>query len=131
VPKRISDEEVSIVENGIRQFAAVKHFKIDVKGNTITVYLPDQDFDPLIDEFSALGLGNPSKLREALTKNISYSPMMRFILTEEESGKFVVERMCFLGPDDDWLFLGGPDSLPKLVKKYCQHLGRDSFFELI
>ena len=132
VPKKIADEEVSIVENGIRQFAEVEHFKIDAKGNTITVYLPDQDLDPLVDEFSGLALGNRFKLRETLMRNRYYSsPMMRFALAEEESRKFVVERMCFLGPEDHWLHIQGPDHLPKLVKKYCQHLGKDSFFELI
>ncbi len=109
----------------------MKYFKIDVKENAITVYLPGQDVDSLINEFSALGLGNRAKLREGLMRNAYYSPMMRFVMAEEEGRRFVAERMCFLGPDDDWLFLQGPDRLPKLVKKYCRHLGRDSFFELI
>jgi len=131
VPKKVTDKEVSIVENAIRQFAQVKYFKIDVRENTITVYLPDQDLDPLINEFSALGLGNRSKFHELLKRNMYYSPMMRFILAEEEGRRFVVERMCFLGPEDEWLFLEGPNNLSKLVKKYFPHLGKDSFFELM
>ena len=131
VPRKISDKEVSIVENGIGQFTEVRYFKIDVREDTITVYLPDQDVDSFIDEFSSFGLGNRVKLREALMRNAYYSPMMRFVLADEESRRFVAERMCFLGPENRWLHLQGPDQLPKLVKKYCQHLGRDSFFELI
>jgi hypothetical protein len=28
---------------------------------------------------------------------------------------FVAERFCFRGAIDDWIFLGGPDDLKKLV----------------
>ncbi len=36
VPKKISHEEVSVVENSIRQYSKMKDYKIDVKGKAIT-----------------------------------------------------------------------------------------------
>jgi hypothetical protein len=36
VPKKISEEEVSVVENSIRQYAKLRDYKIDVKGKAIT-----------------------------------------------------------------------------------------------
>ena len=45
---------------------------------------------------------------------------------------FVVERWCFRGSIDDWIpMMGGRGSLPDLVRKYGQHLGKDSFYDLI
>ena len=32
---------------------------------------------------------------------------------------------CSVDVEDDWLFLDGLNDLSKLVKKYCQHLGKD------
>ena len=61
---------------------------------------------------------------------LSWSHLMRFVLDDEKSRKFVVERMCFIDPEG-WIFLRGPDDLAKLVKKYSPHLGKDTFFELM
>jgi hypothetical protein len=40
-----------------------------------------------------------------------------------------VERAGFL--DDDWVLLDDSNDLQKLAKKYCPHLGKDSFYDLI
>jgi len=130
VPKKITEEEVSIVENGIRQCARLKHYKIDVRGKTITIYLPDQERDELRNVLSQDSPLSPSKLDTFIETLITYSPKMRFILADEDGRKFEVERRCYIGPDD-WLFLQGPDDLSKLVKRYCGHLGKESFYELI
>jgi hypothetical protein len=55
---------------------------------------------------------------------------MRFVLDDEKSREFVVERMRFIDPEG-WILLRGPDDLAKLVKKYSPHLGKDTFFELM
>jgi hypothetical protein len=54
---------------------------------------------------------------------------MRFILTGEKERKFRVERADFL--DNDWFLLDGSNDLQKLAKKYCRHLGKESFYDLI
>lgn len=129
-PKIITDEEVAIVENGVRDFAKLDNFKIDVKSNSIVVFLPDQDLDRLEGILSQLWLDS-SKVHQALSEVLSYSPMMRFILIDEESRKFGVERYCFRGSMDDWIDLDESTDLARLVKKYGKHLGRDSFYDLI
>ena len=42
-PKIITDEERQVVEDGMRKYAEVQDYKIDVKGNAIVVYTADQD----------------------------------------------------------------------------------------
>jgi hypothetical protein len=59
-----------------------------------------------------------------------YQKMLRFTLTDETTGQFSVDRWCFRGSIDDWFFLDCGE-LRKLVEKYCRHLGKESFFELM
>ena len=42
-PKIITDEERQVVEDGMRKYASVQDYKIDVKGNAIVVYTADQE----------------------------------------------------------------------------------------
>src|SRR6266699_5199185 len=48
-PKIITDEERQVVEDGMRTYADVQDYKIDVKGNAIVVYTADQDRETLAD----------------------------------------------------------------------------------
>lgn len=129
VPQKISQDEVSVVENSIRRYAKLKDYKIDVKGSAITIYLPDQKIDDLKSCFDSLVFANHSLLDKALKNLLTYSPVMRFILTDQEGRKFRVERAEFI--DDDWYFLEDSKDLQKLAKKYCRHLGKDSFYDLL
>src|SRR4030042_2139499 len=87
--KQVTGQEISIVEKGIKQFSGVEHFKIDVKGKEITVFLPDQEIDTLVDHLSDLSFFKQPRLKEDLKKVLTYSPMMRFVLDDEKSRKFV------------------------------------------
>jgi hypothetical protein len=59
-----------------------------------------------------------------------YTAVMRFRLVEEDRRRFAAERFCFRGSIDDWIHIGGPDRLEKLVKRYVKYLGTDDFYEL-
>jgi hypothetical protein len=126
---KISQEEVSVVENSIQQYAKLKNYKIDVKGKAITIYLPDQEIDDLRSFFDSFVLVNHSLLDKSLKNILTFSPVMRFILADEKERRFRVERADFL--DDGWFLLEGGNDLQKLAKKYCRHLGKDSFYDLI
>jgi len=129
VPRKITQKEVSVVENRIRQYAKVKDYKIDVKGKAITIYLPDHEIDDLRSCFDSLVFIDHSLLDKSLKNILTYSPVMRFILSNQKGPNFRVERAGFL--DDDWVLLDDSNDLQKLTKKYCRHLGKDSFYDLI
>ena len=60
--------------------------------------------------------------------------VMRFTLVDEEARTFRVQRWCFRGSIDRWidLYLAGSEgNLKDLVKKFCPHIGKESFFELM
>src|SRR4030095_12050075 len=50
-PKIITDEECRIVDEGMRKYATVKDYKIDVKGNALLIYTAEQDIEALANIF--------------------------------------------------------------------------------
>ena len=50
-PKLITEEERQVVEEGMRKYADVKDYKIDVKGKVIVIYTADQDIETLANLF--------------------------------------------------------------------------------
>ncbi len=130
-PKIITDEEPQLVEDGMRKYASVQDYKIDVKGKAIIVYTADQSVDTLVDLFKDLHpdpAANP-QLMTTLRGVIQYSPMLTFILDDKEQRLFTAQRYCFRGSIDDWIDIDH-GKLEKLVKTYVQHLGNESYFEL-
>src|SRR6266567_504020 len=74
-PKIITDEERQVVEDGMRKYAEVQDYKIDVKGNAIVVYTADQDIETLAGLFKDMDSDpttNP-QLMTLLRKEIHYS----------------------------------------------------------
>jgi hypothetical protein len=132
VPRLVTEDEVATIDHGVREQAGLTYFLIDVKGKDIIVYLANEDVSFLEERvFPRFGLLPESALARALPKLLSYSPMMRFTLVGEDPRLFAVWRWCFLGSIDDWFPLSGVGDLKKLVAKYCPHLGRESFYELM
>jgi hypothetical protein len=131
-PKIITDEERQVVEDGMRKYASVQDYKIDVKGKALIVYTADQNLDTLADLFTDLHpdpTANP-QLMATLRGVIQYSPMMQFILAEKAQRLFTVQRYCFRGSIDDWIDLDH-GTLAQLVRTYVKHLGNASYFELV
>jgi hypothetical protein len=130
-PQIITPEEIETVKAGVKKYAKIDNFIVDVKGKTIIVYLVDQDVEMLM-EFASFTHGqNSAHAREAIMQSLSYSPMMQFVLNDAQTREFVVQRWCFLGSVDDWISLSSSTDLNELVKKYGRHLGKESFFDLM
>jgi hypothetical protein len=129
-PKMITDEEFVTVEQGMKKFYSLQYYQIDVKKEIIYVYTPNQNVNNLSRYHSSFSIANPIDIESAIARSLSYSPMLRFILHDEQKRIFAAERFCFLGSIDDWIEIGYPDTLPTLVEKYVQHLEKDSFYEL-
>ena len=64
----------------------------------------------------------------------NYLKVMRFTLVDEKDRTFRVQRWCFRGSIDQWIDLwmsGSEGKLSDLVKKFCPHIGQESFYELM
>ena len=104
IPQIITDDEIMVVQAGLRKFAKRQNCIVDVKKEHIVVYEGQGGY---------------------------FQPILRFTLMDENARLFSADRWCFLGSIDDWFPLSGYGELPKLVEKYCRHLGKESFFELM
>ena len=127
-PKIIADEEIAVVERGVANYAHVPYYIVDVKDKAIVVYLADQDTDLLLNTFDSHFLLQRDPA--ALPRFLSFSPMMRFILQDEQKRTFFAQRFCFLGSIDDWINISPLDSLEELVRQFVPHLGQQSFYDL-
>lgn len=132
VPRLVTNEEVATVEKGTRTLAKLNYFVIEVKEASIIVYLSNDNTAFLENSLSTrFGIRDRAVLWREMQRFLTYSPMMRFTLVDQQQRQFAVDRWCFLGSIDDWFPLAGSGELSKLVKKYVPHLGQESFFELM
>lgn len=131
-PKLITDEEQQIVMDGMRRNASVESYRIDVKGKAIIIYIADQDSDAFdrIFQYFPSSPEEKARMMTVLRQQMHYSPMMQFILSDEERRLFWPQRYCFRGSIDDWISIGVPDTLTNVLKTYVKHLGKASYFEL-
>ena len=129
LPRFVTDEEVAILERGVREQAKLSYLIIDVKEKSIVVHIANDNVTFLTENFGSLRLMGPEELAKSVQKFLTYLPMMRFTLVDEKTRQFTVERWCFLGSIDDWFPLGGFGDLKGLVARYCPHLGQESFYE--
>ncbi|MFH1673181.1 MAG: hypothetical protein ABIF87_07130 [Pseudomonadota bacterium] len=137
-PKIITDIEKQIIDKYLTKLETPRRYVLDIKGKVITIFESDQDIDNLKELFGDMlnsgvhqkNMGIDLTVDSVVNLAISYCPVMRFALEDEVRRTFIAERYCFKGSIDDWIYIGGPDSLEKLVRKYVIHLGTDFFYDL-
>jgi hypothetical protein len=99
----------------------------DVNGKEIVIHEGDTHIETLRASnirFSERGL------EEYAARNAQFTAVMRFVLKDAATREFAPERFCFRGSVEDWISIGEPDQLPKLVSRFFKHLGRDSVYDL-
>jgi hypothetical protein len=129
-PKIITDEERQVVEDGMRKYASVQDYKIDVRGNAIEIHTAHQDSETFSEMFTRARPDlDQTQIAAFVAQAVHYFPMMQFLLEDEQRRTFTAQRYCFIGSIDDWIDIGH-GRLTKLVKRYVKHLGQESYFEL-
>ena len=131
VPKLITEEERLIVEDAVRELSDLKDFIVYVDGDLLTIFY--SQFNNIGGQEENLTAEQADEYHYGDTKKWKYyHEGMYFKLEDEKKRIFGVYRKTFtsffstgsakLEPSDD---------LNYLADKYCQHLGRDTFFDLI
>lgn len=127
-PSRIQPAELALIESELQRCRTSKHcYLTEVSDEKIIIHEGDTHIDVLREinvRFSASGL------EEYALRNADFMPVMRFLLKDEAKRIFQPERYCFRGSVEDWISIGAPDLLNKLIGRFLKHLGRDSFYEL-
>ena len=132
-PKIITDEEVNLVKDSVKAYTKLSHFFVEAKGEKIIVHTPDQEVDDeFISKLSPFAQLRGFDVKQYLAKRASFTPMMRFVLSDKVERTFYTERFCFRGSIDDWIYLESSDgTLLTQLKQYIKHLGQESFYELM
>ncbi|MBC8450361.1 MAG: hypothetical protein H8D78_21720 [Chloroflexi bacterium] len=71
-----------------------------------------------------------NRIRAERERYAQFTPVMRFILCDEDIRAFYAERWCFRGSIEDWIHVSAPGSVEEMAHKLIPTLGTDAFFEL-
>ena len=126
VPQLVTPAEVTVVQEGLKRYAPGQNCIVDVQQDHIVVHHAEQ----VSLDLERFGFG----FRELPTVHRRYLKVMRFGLVDEKDRTFRVQRWCFRGSINRWIDLwesASEGKLSDLVKRFCPHIGQESFFELM
>ena len=131
--QRLLPEEIAAVEGALRRHPKARNYRVNVRPDRIEVYeSTGPDVDGLFSDLRGLGLLPKAKeadLQAVLERRAQFTPVLRFILEDEEMRVYRAERWCYSGSIDGWLFITtGP--VEQLARRMIPTLGTDAFFEL-
>ena len=134
-PKLILQEEIDLVKRILEEHPRKGKYRIDVKSDRIVIYERiGPDADELMDLFKQARIPVLPNARERLMEGQNhcaiYDGVVRFILRDTSERIFDVERMCYLGDIDDWIYIDSGTSLAKLAWGIIPLLGTDDFYDL-
>lgn len=132
----ILPEERRLAEDLARSEPGIRNLLVDVEKRALVVYVPGMSEESAHDLLGSTLLGGlmTSRLEQAIDRLVvrsTYLPMLRLTFVGGTPRLFTMERWCFRGSIDDWIYLDGPQPLAALLEKYAQHLGQESFYELM
>jgi hypothetical protein len=126
-PRLISEAEEDAVRACLDELD-LGVYRVEVKHNAVIVHEAQRSVElPHWLPLSPFGSRAPM---EDWARAGNYSPVLRFVLDDEERRVFHVARMTYRG-DGGWSWPLGSGRLQALARKYLPHLGRESFFELM
>jgi len=134
VPSQITEDERHFLEEQTRSLAGIDYFIVSVQGDSLVIHLPPKEYASsrtFDNSLVGMFLGSEDSIREVFAKSATYLAMLRFTLVDADRRLFSVERWCFRGQIDDWIFLESGKPLAAQVKKFVPHLNKESFYELI
>jgi hypothetical protein len=124
----ISEAEEETVRSSLKNLNLTLHH-VKVKGNAILVHEPLRSTH-LLDDLRPFMRHESGGEMQAWVRRGNYAPVLRFVLDDEGSRTFHVERMTYRG-DCGWSWSLGSGKIEHLVEKYLPHLGKESFFDLL
>lgn len=129
-PVWTDQEEKEIVHDAIKELSAIKDFFIHATEEYIYVYH---------SQFNYAGRQEENLSREEAKKHFGkdiekwmrFLSGLRFKLIDRDKRLFQTERVVYIGFfEHNFHPVGEPGLIEDLAKKYGQHLGKESFFDL-
>ncbi len=114
-PQPILTAERQLIDEYFNKIKSSRQYLADVNGKVVTIFMSNEDVDFLKEIISAARPEGFS-IESALNFSLSYVSVIRFILKNEETRTFIVQQFTFPGCENEWIDIGGPDSLENLFK---------------
>ena len=131
-PQQILLGEVAAVEAQIERHPKPHDYRVTVKEDRVEVYeRAGPDVEGIASHFAQAGLEiayHIEELRAEMDRHARFSPVLRFILVDEEQRTFRTQRWCYLGSIDDWIEVGPWGPVDLLARQWVPRLGTDAFF---
>jgi hypothetical protein len=132
-PQLIRPEEAASVEAALKKHPKGRNYRAAVKNNQIIIYEAiGWDVDGMMDIFKDFPIlpGARERLKAERNRYTQFTPVMRFILDDQETRAYHAERWCYRGSVDGWIHAGYSGKIDQLAKKLTPTLGTDEFYEL-
>ena len=135
-PSLILEREIAVVKEAVQKHPQAKNYRVSVKSDRIEIYEhvgPDLNdlFDGLQKKLHLkLDANLKGCLQESERVHGQFTPVMRFIVADEQQRLFRAQRMCYRGSIDDWIDIGYGKSFDVMISRLIPKLGTDAFFEL-
>jgi hypothetical protein len=133
-PQLIRPEESASVEAALNKHPKAGNYRLAIKNDQIMIYEGiGGGMDSLRIIFGQAGLNierAEERLQKELDRYTQFTPVMRFILDDQETREYHAERWCYRGSIDDWIYAGHSGKINSLAKKLIPTLGTDEFYEL-
>ncbi|MBI4488529.1 MAG: hypothetical protein HY694_05550 [Deltaproteobacteria bacterium] len=138
-PMVLSEEEINTVAMALQKHPNTSAYRMESKAKQITIY--ERMGTGLIALASTLtvelGIGNvlgndrKRRLQEEEHRFGQFTPIMRFLLVDDQRRLFTAQRMCFRGSMEGWRSIEYNKSIAKLASGLIPTLGTEAFFELV
>ena len=127
-PALIRPEELALVNAELSKRQTGQHcYLADVNGKEIVIH----EGETRIEALRAINIRFSERgLEEYAARNAQFTAVMRFVLKDKAMREFAPQRFCFRGSVEDWISIGEPAPLHKLISKFFKHLGKDSIYDL-
>ena len=132
-PSQILPEEFAAVEAALERHPKTRNYRAVVKRDRIEVYERiGLDADDLVAVLSkALDVPNlADRLHDWQDQRGRFAPVLRFVLADAAQRTFDVQRMCYRGSSEGWIYVGASGPVDQLARSLIPTLGTERFFEL-
>jgi hypothetical protein len=123
----ITGDEVDVVKHEVGRHRRLKYHQVEAKGNAITLFEPNQDVEGLSALMREVSGRKDRSSEELLSRFVTVSPLIRFVLLDEDRRTFIAERYHFSGPVNEWIPCGDSGTLGQVVHTALERLGRNGF----
>ena len=127
-PPLIRPDELALVNAELSKRQTSQHvYLADVNGKQIVIH----EAETRLEALRAINIRFSERgLEDYATRHAQFTAVMRFVLKDKAAREFAPQRFCFRGSVEDWISIGEPAPLQKLVSKFLKHLGKDSMYDL-